>query len=576
MKGSSFRAYVERLKARPFPVLAGHFFNRLFQNDVFPFEDQMKQKLYVLLAMLASFGWLVTNALFSRYMFVPDAGESWLEKCQFLSVFMVLMALVTLLEWDVLFLDKRDYANLMPLPVRLGTVFEAKFASLVFFVAVFSAAANALSVFGVAFFMPRWIDNSLGTLGYYMVVHVLSATAAFIFVFFLFVLIEAVLLAVLSARLFRRLSLLVRFVLVTACLFFLLMYTADPAARDGFFSMIASLKSRGSTAVLFYPPMWFVGLYETLLGRRDPLYVAGALLGVSAILVLGLTYFLGMGLSYRRHARRSLEVRTSVLHGRRARIGLSSFFSRFFLRDPTQRAVFQFFAGSLKKSSVHKIRLAGTLAVASGFILILLGAQRSVWRDPTPANLKLLGIPLILGFFLIIGMRNLVNVPISKEANWVFQITETERKRDYFIAAKKAMFVLVLLPLFIGIAMVFASAWGISDAILHALYGLACGLILSEILFWQYRKIPFTCATVPGKSRLETMWWAYVLGFSIGFSALSALEKSLFRAPVGFFWFFSAAGAVLFLAALAQRLFIYDKLTIVYEEEPEPVMISLQ
>lgn len=575
MKGASFRAYADRLKARPFPVLARHFFNRLFQNDVFPFEDQMKQKLYVLLAMVASFGWLITNALFSRYMFVADAGGSWLEKCQFLSVFMILMALVTVLEWDVLFLDKRDYSNLMPLPVRLGTVFEAKFASLVFFVAVFSAAVNSLSVFGVAFFMPRWIDNSLGTLVYYMAVHLLSSTAAFVFVFFLFISIEAVLMAVLSARMFRGLSLLVRFVLVTACLFGLLMFTADPAARDGFFSMIASLKSRGSTAVLLYPPMWFVGLYETLLGRKDPLYVAGALLGVSAILVLGLVYFLAMGLSYRRHVRRSLEVRTSVLRGRRARIVLSSFFARPVLRDPVQRAVFQFFARTLKNSAPHKIRLAGTLAVASGFILILLGAQRSVWRDPTPSNLNLLGIPLILGFVIVVGLRNLLNVPISKEANWVFQITETERKRDYFIAAKKAMFILVLLPLFVGIALVFASAWGVRNAILHALFGLACGLLLSEILFWKYRKIPFTCATVPGKSRLPTMWWAYVLGFSISISLLSALEKSLFRAPPGFYWFFGAAGAVLIIAALAQRLFIYERLTIVYEEEPEPVMISL-
>lgn len=535
----------------------------------------MKQKLYVLLAMVAAFGWLITNALFSRYMFVADAGESWLEKCQFLSVFMVLAALVTLLEWDVLFLDKRDYANLMPLPVRLGTVFEAKFVSLVFFVTVFSAAVNALSVFGVAFFMPRWIDNSLGTLVYYMAVHVLSSTAAFFFVFFLFIMIQAVLMTVLSARIFRGLSLLVRFVLVTGCLFLLLMFTADPAARDGLFSTIASLKSRGSTSVLLYPPMWFTGLYETLLGRRDPLYLAGALLGVSAILALSLAYFLGMGLSYRRHARRSLEVRTAVLHGRRMRIAVSAFFERLFLRDPTQRAVFQFFARTLKNSPLHKIRLAGTLAVASGFILILLGAQRSVWRDPTPANLNLLGIPLILGFFVVIGLRNLVNVPISKEANWVFQITETERKRDYFIAGRKAMFALVILPIFAGATLVFASAWGFRDAALHALFGLACTLLLSEVLFWKYRKIPFTCASVPGKSRLPTRWWAYVLGFSIAISALSALEKSLFRAPVGFVWFFGIVGTILAGWAQAQRLFVYDKLTIVYEEEPEPVMISL-
>jgi hypothetical protein len=573
--GDSFRARIERFKARPFPVLAGHFFNRLFQNDVVPFEDQMKQKLYVLLAMLAAFGWLVANSLFGRYMFVADTGESWLEKCQFLSVFMVLMALVTVLEWDVLFLDRRDYANLMPLPIRTGTLFEAKFASLVFFVAVYAAAVNGLSVFGVAFFMPRWIDNSLGTLILYMIVHVVSTTAAFLFVFFLLILIEAALMAVLSARIFRGLSLLVRFLLVVACLFFLLMFTADPGAREGFFSTIAALKTRGSVEVLLFPPMWFTGLYEILLGRSDPLYGAGALMGLGAILVLALAYFLAMNLSYRRHVRRSLEIRTATLPGRRIRSVLASVFNRLVLRDPVQRAVFQFYGKTLKGSVLHKIRLGGYLSVACGLILILLGAQRSVWRNPTTTNVNLLGIPLILGFFLVVGLRNTANVPISKEANWIFRITEDRRRTSYFIGAKKAMAALALLPLFAVVALAFGYAWGPWAGVLHAAYGLACSLILSEILFWKYPKIPFTCATVPGRSRLPMLWWAYVLGFSVGLSVLGALEKALFRAPAGFAWFFGAAAALLILATLDQRLFIYEKLAIVYEEEPEPVMITL-
>jgi hypothetical protein len=32
---------------------------------------------------------------------------------------------------------------------------------------------------------------------------------------------------------------------------------------------------------------------------------------------------------------------------------------------------------------------------------------------------------------------------------------------------------------------------------------------------------------------------------------------------------------VLIALNLAQRLFVYEKLTIVYEEEPEPVMVTL-
>ncbi len=90
-----FDLLVGRLRGRPRQtlVLTRHFFNRLFQNDVFPFEEQMKEKVYVLLAMLATVGWFFTTVLFSQYMFVEDLGQSWREKLAFLSFFMLFMAL---------------------------------------------------------------------------------------------------------------------------------------------------------------------------------------------------------------------------------------------------------------------------------------------------------------------------------------------------------------------------------------------------------------------------------------------------------------------------------------------------
>jgi len=47
-------------------VLTRHFFNRLFQNDIFPFQEQMKEKLAVILAMIAALGWLMADALLLR------------------------------------------------------------------------------------------------------------------------------------------------------------------------------------------------------------------------------------------------------------------------------------------------------------------------------------------------------------------------------------------------------------------------------------------------------------------------------------------------------------------------------
>jgi len=571
----SLGSFTTELKNKSFPILTRHFFNRLFQNDIFPFQEQMKEKLAILLAMVAALGWIMANSLFLKYVFVEDHGESWLEKCQFLAFFMILLGLTTVLEWDVLFLDKRDFNNLMALPVRIGTIFCAKSASMFVFIIFYSAAVSSLSFLVVAFVLPGWISNSLGSLVAYFAAHLISATAAFIFVFLLLVFIEAMLLVLFGPKLFKTLSLVIRFCFLVASIFLLLMFLANRGSVNDFFSTLSDLKNRGDTSVLLFPPMWFAGIYETILGRHDPLYSASVYLGISAILVLGLAYFLAMALSYRKYVRKSLEVQARPFRFKKARSLLSSAFDSLFLRNPIQRAIFHFFGKTLRNSPLHKIRLAGYLAFGFGFLLVLFGTQKNSLQNLTPANMNLLAMPLVLAFFLLIGLRSLVNVPAAAEANWVFRLTEGESRKPYFIGLKKAIFFFTLLPLFAALYVFFALIWGARPAFLHIIYGISFAMLLREILFWKFRKIPFSCAAVPGRARLQYLWFAYGLAFLISVSALSALERSFFRNP-RYFWYCSAIVMALVLGlGLIQRLFIYEKIQLVYEDKPESVMVTL-
>ena len=570
---SRTKACRENFRVRPGVVLTRHFFNRLFQNDVFPFEEQMKEKLYVLLAMVAALSWALANSLFSKYMFAEDLGESWLEKCHFLIFFMLFLALATVLEWDVLFLDRRDYLNLMPLPVRLRTIFLAKFASFFIFVLFLSAAVNSLSLMAPAFFLVKWISNSLGALGIYFLAQIVAVTASFVFIFFLFVFVVSVLLLVLGPRVFKTVSLVGRFVILAGCVFFLMMFLGGTAGS--FFEKIAELKSRSDPALLAFPPIWFTGVYEVLIGRGNPFYRTAALYGLGATLVLVAGSFSAMALGYRKHMSRTLEVRIKFVVLKKVRRFLAEGFDAVFLRNPVERAVFHFFGKTVANSNLHKVRLAGTMAFAFGFIFILFGAQRNALNNLTTANLNLLGAPLVLSFFLLVGLRSLVNVPIAAEANWVFELTEGKGRKHYFIALKKAIFFYALIPVFVLLTVFYSSIWGPGPAVLHGLYGLTFALFLREILFWRYAKIPFACLVVPGKSKLHLFWLFYVMGFIFSVSGFSALEKSLFRAPDGFLSFFIVSWCILIVATLIERRWILSKLTIIYEEEPEPALISL-
>jgi len=573
----SFDELMAFLPSRPkqLLVLTRHFFDRLFQNEMFPFEEQMKEKVIVLLALLAVLGGHVANSILLRYWFVEDVGQSWLEKCFFISFFMALLAFATVLEWDVVFLDKKDFSNLRQLPVAQKTLFYSKFMSFLLFIGLFSAASNAVAVFVFAFYLPKWRSPSLLFLIRYMIAHVTSALAANAFIFFFCVFLEALLMVFLSARFFRKISLYVRFLLLAALIFVVMMFFIDSLSVSKTFSALTAYKDSRSPIVLAIPPLWFVGLYEVLLGTQETQYSWLAYLAVGSVIFMGAMSFIAMQISYNRHLAKTLEEMKRPPHLRKFRNAFSTALNAILLRNRTQRAVFHFFGQTLRNSSMHKSQLAGYLAAAMGIILILLNSQQAAFKNMTIANKNLLAIPLILTIALLVGIRNLVNVPLNAEANWIFRFTEGERRQDYCIGLKKGIVALALFPLFGVLFVFFGFLWGWFYALLHCLFGLAAAFILMEILFWRYAKIPFACLTVPGKAKLHVLWWVYAAAVLIFISLMTRLEKNILMNPSSFGIYIGVTMLIAVALEVGQSLFIYKKTRIVYEEEPEAALIGL-
>ena len=65
-------------------------------------------------------------------------------------LFIVLSASVTaaaaLWRWDAIFLDRRDYTNLVPLPLSLRTLFSANLCAILSFAAILTIVANGASM----------------------------------------------------------------------------------------------------------------------------------------------------------------------------------------------------------------------------------------------------------------------------------------------------------------------------------------------------------------------------------------------------------------------------------------------
>jgi hypothetical protein len=282
-----------------------------------------------------------------------------------------------------------------------------------------------------------------------------------------------------------------------------------------------------------------------------------------------------MALSYRRYLRKSAE--EVALHD--PLLSIKSAAARAFqaaaLRNPTQRAVYYFIVRTLQTSARHRLKIAGYLASAVGLSLILVFNSGITLRSLSSQNLNVLGVPLILSFFLLVGLRMAMEMPLAAEANWIFKMTEVESPRHYFVGMKKALVIRGLWPLFVLVFFAYSYSWGWKSAALHTAYGFGSELILLEVLFWKFSKIPFSCISMPGRTKVHLYWFFYGLGFLAYTRGLAALERGLFRSTGGIVAYFVIVAILLVLLRAYQNKFIHPRLRIVYEDKPEELLISL-
>ncbi len=556
-------------------ILTKHFFERLFRNDIVDFEDQMKARLIAILSILAVIvGWSSQMLVFFRYELSPDANVSWQEKNYVLLLVMILFGIVTLFEWEMLFPDRRDFVNLTPLPVRMRTIFAAKLASFVAFIGLFSTAMNSLSSVAFAFFLAQWRSNSVLFLARYAVAHLISAFAACFCVFFACVFVNFFLMAVLPAPLYRRISVLVRFLLIGSCVFLLMRSLVDPESLSGVLRSLPKLKDHGSPLFFRVPSLWFVGLYEVILGTSDPAFIA---LARRAGWALGLScgaFGLACALSYFRHIRRTLESakREPRLRGLRESVGGA--LQKAVLRSPEERAVGSFFAKTIRSSPKHRTVLVNFMAVGAALVTLSVVADKRNIQAAGPSNGFFLAQSFLLVFALLAGLRTVVDIPAALESNWVFRLTESPARSRSVAGLKKTIFVQWLWPL--SILFFAAHLWLWRDgrsALLHAVFCLVISGLGLEALFYRFRKIPFSSTHVPGKLQLQTRGALYLAGLLALLTSLAALERGLLSHP-GRFWIFLPVAAVLWAFLRDRSARFLERNPLIYEEEPEPAMIG--
>jgi len=536
----ALRERKERVLTRPFWRLVSHFGLRLFSGTG-ESEDGLGLSIGAILALLAAPGAFISILLLDKYSsllryfrgneaFDPYAA-SLSDQYFFLTFSMVITGIVTVLKWDSIFPDRRDYMNLAPLPMPTRRIFLANITAIVILAVAFAVDVNAAS----SLLFPMEVTMEQPKFIFFLQfarAHFLGVLLSSLFIFFALFALIGTLMVLLPETLFRRISLYLRVLLVMALLALLCSTFALP-------QHLHTLSSDPLSVLRWLPPVWFLGLLRSVLGQADAGMAHLGAIGLRDMAVATLLAPAVYVASYYRYFIRIPERLDTTLRNREPRSLLpAALMDSLILRSAFEKAIYRFTMKTLLRSERHSL----IFGAFSGLGLVLafqtLASAMSAAHTEHPSA-QLLSVPFVLAYFVIFGLRFVFNIPAELNANWVHRVVLDQEKHEARSLARKVMLtfivpwaVLVCLPVSIH-------AWGLAVGAGHTFLLLASCGFLSQVLLHRFCKVPFTCTYPVWKQSATVMILLYVLGFWAFAFLLPDLERALLRQSPAFLWGFS-------------------------------------
>jgi hypothetical protein len=528
--GKKFRSWLAETHGSQFELVR-HFLSEQVANDLFS-SDQVRRLAITTLAVLACVGPLIVRLYIPKYNYLQgrDSGDQYraavhADRLFFICVSMIVAGLVTVVHWQGLFPSRQDYLVLKPLPIRLYQVFVARFLSSFIILAVVIADLNlATSALFPLVTSGRWQSPAFGIR--YILAHAAATLSAGLFSFLAVGALQGGLRTILPPRSFERVSVSIQALLATAFV------ASVPYVLDipNWHHLLAARPHWMS----LFPPVWFLGLYEALLGEQGS-YVLWlrdtAVMGLAAVLFLALaTYLLG----YRRHASGVLEPASQRLSGKSRFEGLAGKLLGMFVKHSPERAALVFIFQTMRRSRQHKLVIGFWVAIALVLALQTVdpgsvahfrsGESWGVWEVDS-----ILAVPLVISVVLISALCYVFQLPSEIQANWVFRLAERTSKRELLASVERLLIVCGVGLVLLLTAPIEALALGWPVALAHTSLAAVLLLVLIEVRLNEWQKIPFTCSYVPGRRNFWQTMGTYVLLFGVLIPAITYCESQLLR-----------------------------------------------
>ncbi|MGC1424943.1 MAG: hypothetical protein WA815_21485, partial [Terracidiphilus sp.] len=410
-----------------FVLLMRHFLERFFNHETASPEEDGKTQLVQLAFAAGLPGFVVALYLWPVYHpvivwpphpdTIPGPPPYWVQMNHhffFVLYSLVAMGLITVFEWDLFFPDLLDVLVLGTLPLEQRRIFLGRSAAIGIFIVGFLFDANFL-----ASLMFPVVADPVYMLSF-LVGHIAGVAASGLFAAISIVALESLLVAVLGERLFRRISLVLQGAAVTVLVMLLLLFPVLSGVTP------ALLQSHHSAA-LWFPPFWFLGIYQVLLdsGAALPVFHELAARGFAALVAAAVIGIVAYPLAYFRRVKHLLEGAPPRSRRNSVLAPLNGLLHACIVRGAVRRAVFHFINQTLLRVQRYRIYLVLYGGVGLS-VLIATVVRLMVSKGQLRVEASADGIRVAVGivaFWVTTGLRTAFVSPGNQRGNWIFRFT---------------------------------------------------------------------------------------------------------------------------------------------------------
>ncbi len=327
------------------------------------------------------------------------------------------------------------------------------------------------------------------------------------------------------------------------------------------------LFARQPKAAVWWPPVWFVRLWEAIVTGRAS--ARPALLAIVLPAVLAVLCYL---LSYHRYRKLLLEAPPARAGGQWS--GWGSRLLDLWIRNPREQAAFAFTWKTLARSRIHRLILLAYAGLALGWVIkAALDAPPVALHDEGMYGLMAVASPLGLAVLMILALRYLFSLPVTLQANWMFQTADQEGRDAWLAAVQRFVIACGIVPVYLASLPATIAILGWLRALAVTALGVLVALLCFERLFRNWRKLPFTCSYLPGKE----MVWLLLFRSSVAMIYFAAIPPMLLSASgelASFLALFTAL-VLLWRRWRGKRIAQWTENSVLWEESLEADVMAL-